>query len=292
MIIEIVNNDIVLKNTDSFKLCDIFDCGQCFRFNRLENGDYIGTAFEKTIRISQNEDTVVLHNTTAEDFENVWYHFFDLDRDYSKIKQSLLKADDDVIRSAIEYGSGIRILKQDLWETIISFIISASNNIPRIKGIIERLCKEFGVPHEYEGNTYYSFPSAHTIAALDKEALSSIRAGFREKYILKCAQLVDSGEFDLVKLFTLSTADAKKELMSLSGIGNKVSDCILLFALGRFDSFPVDVWIKRIMEYCYFKNTEQTIPTISDFAKRNFGENGGIAQQYLFYYARSLHIGT
>ena len=138
MIIEIVNNDIVLKNTDSFKLCDIFDCGQCFRFNRLENGDYIGTAFEKTIRISQNEDTVVLHNTTAEDFENVWYHFFDLDRDYSKIKQSLLKADDDVIRSAIEYGSGIRILKQDLWETIISFIISASNNIPRIKGIIER----------------------------------------------------------------------------------------------------------------------------------------------------------
>ena len=292
MIIEIVNNDIVLKNTDSFKLCDIFDCGQCFRFNRLENGDYIGTAFEKTIRISQNEDTVVLHNTTAEDFENVWYHFFDLDRDYSKIKQSLLKADDDVIRSAIEYGSGIRILKQDLWETIISFIISASNNIPRIKGIIERLCKEFGVPHEYEGNTYYSFPSAHTIAALDKEALSSIRAGFREKYILKCAQFVDSGEFDLDKLFTLSTADAKKELMSLSGIGNKVSDCILLFALGRFDSFPVDVWIKRIMEYCYFKNTEQTIPTISDFAKRNFGENGGIAQQYLFYYARSLHIGT
>ena len=101
MIIEIVNNDIVLKNTDSFKLCDIFDCGQCFRFNRLENGDYIGTAFEKTIRISQNEDTVVLHNTTAEDFENVWYHFFDLARDYSKIKQSLLKADDDVIRQLL-----------------------------------------------------------------------------------------------------------------------------------------------------------------------------------------------
>lgn len=292
MNIETRNNDIVLNNVSDFKISDIFLCGQCFRFNSVAENEYIGTAFGKTIRISQNGNCVILHSTTMADFQNIWYKFFDFDRDYSQLKAELLKDGDSIMESAIAYGGGIRILKQELWETIISFIISASNNIPRIKKIIELLCTNFGNAHEYEGNTYYSFPDAQTISKLSEADLSVIRAGFRTKYILNCAKAVNSGEFDIDSLYSLDTPNAKKSLMSISGIGNKVSDCILLFALNRFDSFPVDVWIKRIMEYCYFENNEQSIPTVSEFANRKFGELGGIAQQYLFYYAHDLRIGT
>lgn len=288
----IKNNDILIKNVTDFKLSDIFDCGQCFRFNPDGNGGYIGTAYCKTVRITQAGDTVTLHNTSKSDFDSIWRNFLDLDRDYTAIKRELTKNTDTVMLNAIDYGGGIRILKQDLWETVISFIISASNNIPRIKKIIELLCTNFGTSHIYEGKTYYSFPDAKTIASLHPEELDVIRAGFRTKYIYACAKCVADGEFELDKLFKMSTQDAKRELMKLNGIGNKVADCILLFALNRFDSFPVDVWIKRIMEYCYFENEPQEIPVISELASAKFGELGGIAQQYLFYYARSLKIGT
>lgn len=284
------NSNILVREITDFKLSDTFDCGQCFRFNPDENGGYIGTAYGKTVRITQSDDTLILHNTTEADFYDVWCNFLDFSRDYTKIKSAL--ASDSVMKNAIDYGGGIRILRQELWETVISFIISASNNIPRIKKIIELLCTNFGTAHQYEGKTYYTFPDADTIASLSIDELDIIRAGFRTKYIYNCAKLVASGEYDLEKLFTLSTTEAKHELLKLSGIGNKVADCILLFSLNRFDSFPVDVWIKRIMEYCYFDNTPQTIPTISEFASKKFGELGGIAQQYLFYYARSLKIGA
>lgn len=286
------NGDILLKNAADFKLCDIFNCGQCFRFNPDGDGSYIGTAFGKTVRISQTDEAVVLHSTAREDFDGVWHHFLDLDRDYSSIKAMLTKDSDPIMTAAIQHGDGIRILNQELWETIISFIISASNNIPRIKKIIETLCENFGVPHTYEGRTYYSFPTPDVIAALSESELSVIKAGFRTKYILACAKAVQDGSFDLELISKLSTPAAKQRLMSLNGVGNKVSDCILLFSLGRFDSFPIDVWIKRVMEHCYFNGEEQSIKTISDFASKKFGELGGIAQQYLFHYARCLRIGT
>lgn len=286
------NNNILICESLDFKLSDTFDCGQCFRFNPDGNGGYIGTAYGKTVRITEDGNTITLHNTTEADFYDVWYHFLDLDRDYGKIKLLLTNSSDSVMAKAVDYGGGIRILKQDLWETIVSFIISASNNIPRIKKIIELLCANFGTPHEYEGNTHYSFPDAKTIASLSPGELDVIRAGFRTKYIHACAQRVANGEFNLDSLYEMSTPDAKRELMTFNGIGNKVADCILLFALNKFDSFPIDVWIKRIMEYCYFENKPQSIPIISEFAQNKFGELGGIAQQYLFYYARSLKIGT
>lgn len=286
------NGNIIIREVTDFKLSDTFNCGQCFRFNTCDDGGYIGTAHGKTVRITQDNNTVILHNTSERDFYDIWYDFFDFDRDYGSIKSYLAKDGDPIMQNAAEYGSGIHILRQDIWETVVSFIISASNNIPRIKKIIELLCSNFGTPHTYEGNTYYSFPDAHTLAMLSFEELDVIRAGFRTKYILSCAKLADSGEFDLKKLFDMETADAKRELLKIKGVGNKVADCILLFSLNRFDSFPVDVWIKRIMEYCYFDNTPQTIPVIFDFAQKRFGNLGGIAQQYLFYYARSLKIGT
>lgn len=283
------NDNVILKNPADFNLTHIFDCGQCFRFNKLDDTSYLGVAFGRALKISEKDGIVTLYDTSREDFESIWYDFFDLSRDYGKIKSIL--SSDSVMKQAISCGEGIRILKQDLWETIVSFIISQSNNIPRIKGIVERLCSNFGEKISYMGNTYYGFPSADKIASLSLEELSVIRAGFRDKYILNAASAVKSGELSLDYLNSLPTPEAKKALMSIKGIGNKVSDCILLFGMGRADSFPVDVWIKRIMEYCYFDG-EQSIKTISELAEKKFGVLGGYAQQYLFFYARENKLGT
>lgn len=292
MDIEISDNNIVITNQPDFELSHIFDCGQCFRFDLQPDGSYIGTAYGRTIKLSKQNNEIILHDTSYEDFKSIWYDYLDLGRDYTAIKAQLTQGGDEVMKTAALYGSGIRILNQDMWEAMISFIISASNNIPRIKKIISLLCSNFGTAHEYMGKTFYSFPTAERIAELSLEDLSVIRAGFRDKYILDCAKKVASGEIDLTAIKALATPQAKKVLMSIYGIGNKVSDCILLFGMGRFDSFPVDVWIKRVMEYCYFGNTEQPIKTISQYAEEHFGELGGIAQQYLFFYAREQKIGT
>ena len=283
------DNNTILRNVPDFDLRHIFDCGQCFRFNPDGENAYIGTAFGRTLRISQNGDEIVLHDTPLEDFNSVWYGFFDLERDYGNIKSRL--SSDEVMREAAAYGSGIRILRQELWETVISFIISASNNIPRIKGIIERLCAAFGDEIHYMGGTYYSFPAPERLASLTLEDLSVIRAGFRDKYILNAAKKIASGEISLEYISTLPTPEAKAELMKISGVGNKVSDCILLFGLGRTDSFPVDVWIKRITEHCFF-GREASVKEVSELAEQKFGELGGFAQQYLFFWARDNKIGT
>jgi len=289
MEIQVQNNNIILKNVKDFNLNHIFDCGQAFRFNKTGQNTYTGVAFGQALTISQSYNEVILYNTTYENFVNVWYEFFDLDNDYSKIKSTL--ATDEFMSEATKHGYGIRILRQDLWETIISFIISASNNVPRIKGIVERLCQAFGNELEYMGNIYYTFPSADKLAALNLEDLSVIRAGFRDKYILDAAKKICDGTISLEAIKAMSTSDAKNALMTINGIGNKVSDCILLFGLNRQDSFPVDVWIKRIMEYCYFTE-EQPINVISDYAKEKFGNLGGYAQQYLFFWARENKIGV
>ncbi len=284
-----IDNNLIVTGLRDFNLKHIFDCGQCFRFNEVSENTYFGIAKGKALLISQSEDAITLYDTCEDDWNNIWFDYFDLSRDYGKIKSRL--SEDKIMEEAISYGSGIRILNQDLWEAVISFIISASNNIPRIKGIIERFCENFGKRIEYMGNTYYSFPDANTTASLSTDDLAVIRAGFRDKYILDAAKKFKNGELSDTHIHSLSTYDAKQVLMSINGVGNKVSDCILLFGLGRVDSFPVDVWIKRIMEYCYF-DSEQSIETICSFAKDKFGDMGGFAQQYLFFYARENKIGT
>ncbi len=280
-IMEIINkdNNIVLKNVSDFELSHIFDCGQCFRFSKTGENTYTGVSFGKALTISKNGDDIVLHGTSSEDFENIWYNYLDLSRDYSKIKNRL--SGDGCMDNAIKEGYGIRILNQDLFEVIISFIISQSNNIPRIKKIIETLCKTAGEKINYEGKTYYSFPSPEAILECD---ISLLHAGYRDKYITGAAKLVkDSPDF-LDELKAASSKTAKKMLLSIYGIGNKVADCIMLFGLGRTDSFPVDVWMQRIMEQLYFKK-KCTKSEISEYAAKKFGDLGGIAQQYLFYYA-------
>ncbi len=284
------DNSLILEEVSDFELCHTFDCGQCFRWDREGENRYFGVACGKALLIEKTECSIVLHGTSIEDFEKIWKTYFDFSRDYTAIKKAL--SSDSVMAEAMSFGGGIRILNQEPFEALISFIISASNNIPRIKGIIARLCESFGEKGSYMGREYYTFPTANKLASLSLEELSVIRAGFRNKYILAAAKAVAEGEIDLDKVRQLPTNEAKQMLMNLKGVGSKVSDCTLLFGLSKCDSFPVDVWVKRIMEYCYFDKKDTANAVIEKYAAEHFGEYGGFAQQYLFYWARENKIGV
>ena len=281
------NGDIILENMPDFDLKSTFDCGQCFRWN-CENGGFSGVAMGHYLHILKKDGKFIFKDTDLDTFNSVWRKYFDFDRDYSKIKAELSK--DAVLKDAIAFGGGIRILNQDAFECLISFIISASNNIPRIKKIIGLLCENFGEALYFGGNTYYKFPTADALSALTLDDLQIIKAGFRDKYILAAAKAVASGQLDLDALKNASFDYAKSQLLRLSGVGEKVASCILLFGLHKSEGFPVDVWVKRIMEYCYFDG-ERTKEEITEFAKDKFGMLGGFAQQYLFYWARENKIG-
>ena len=264
----------VLSNTN---LSHIFECGQCFRWNSDADGSYIGVVENEVVRARIADNTFILDGTTNEAF---WKNYFDLNADYTEIKNKLNK--DKILKKCIEYGYGIRILKQEPFEAIISFIISANNNIPRIKKIIEALCRLYGQRLEFEGREYYTFPTAQTLAKLEISDLAPIRAGFRDKYIIDAARKISSSEVDLQKIHAMSTVQARNELMKIKGVGKKVADCVLLFGFSRLDVFPQDVWIKRILNDAY-----SVAPTnIDEFSRNKFGAYGGLAQQYLFYYHR------
>ena len=281
---------ICIDNVTDLDLRQTLDCGQSFRWTENADGSFDGIAFGKKVRVRLDGERLYIENSNKADFESIWKDYFDLELDYGKIREQISEIH-PVLKEAAKYAPGIRILRQEPYEALCTFIISQNNNIKRIKGIVQRLCENFGKQISYMGKTYYTFPDTDTIYSLSKEDLSVIRSGFRDKYIMDAADKFKSGTLTEEYIKSLSTPDAKKALMTINGVGNKVSDCILLFGLGRVDSFPVDVWIKRIMEYCYFDG-EQSIPAISAFAEKHFGDIGGFAQQYLFFYARENKIGT
>ena len=281
---------ICIDNVTDLDLRQTLDCGQSFRWTENADGSFDGIAFGKKVRVRLDGERLYIENSNKADFESIWKDYFDLELDYGKIREEISEIH-PVLKEAAKYAPGIRILRQEPYEALCTFIISQNNNIKRIKGIVQRLCENFGKQISYMGKTYYTFPDTDTIYSLSKEDLSVIRSGFRDKYIMDAADKFKSGTLTEEYIKSLSTPDAKKALMTINGVGNKVSDCILLFGLGRVDSFPVDVWIKRIMEYCYFDG-EQSIPAISAFAEKHFGDIGGFAQQYLFFYARENKIGT
>lgn len=215
--------------------------------------------------------------------------YFDLNRNYSEIKEKLSKIDENVNLS-IKYGDGIRILNQDLWETIISFIISANNNIPRIKGIIERLSEKYGKEIKWNGEKYYTFPTPEELQNASVQDFRDLGTGFRDIRLYETTKMVLEKKVDLVDLYNLNTLDAREKLLSLSGVGPKVADCILLFSdLKRFDVFPIDVWVRRVMNELYIKNPDENKVNkkdIAKIAKEKFGDLEGLAQQYLFYWKR------
>ncbi|MGN0722227.1 MAG: DNA glycosylase [Anaerovoracaceae bacterium] len=322
----------IYEGVKDFNLDHIFDCGQCFRWTRQEDGSYTGIAMGKPVNVSLKESAggdpageadragraggagagadnaggrpgpdgdgsgeprlnLVIDNCSKEDFETIWKGYLDLDRDYGKIKETL-SASDEVMAKAISGGEGIRILRQELWETIVSFIISQNNNIPRIKGCIEKLAQLFGEPAgEYGGVKFYNVPSPEVMAELTAEDLAPVRLGYRAPYLVETArQVMERGGMDAVaaELEAARTPEEACEyLRGFQGVGPKVASCIALFGLGRLEAFPIDVWVRRVMNRLYGID-EKDIKGMNAYAAEHFGANGGIAQQYLFYYIRGL----
>lgn len=280
----------VIKGCTSFEPRDIFDCGQCFRWNVEEDGSYTGIFGSNVLNVKKDDGNILITGICDDDIDDVCRKYFDLDRDYDEIKLHLSEIDEH-LKQSIEYGKGIRILNQDLWEMIISFIISANNNIPRIKGIIERMSKKYGKEIKFNGVKYYTFPTPESLAQASREDLRNLGMGFRDKYIYETTKRINEKTFDLDAFSNLEdTAEMRKQLLTLPGVGPKVADCILLFStLSRFDVFPIDVWVRRVMNELYIHNTEEAKVNkkeIEKIALEKFGDLQGLAQQYLFYWKR------
>ena len=269
------NGEIEVTGVGDFDLVRIFECGQCFRWEADANGVYTGVAFGCVVRLRREGESVFISGG-PEDFEKIWRGYFDLDRDYAEIRRRLCV--DEFMCRAAGYGSGIRILRQDRWEALCSFIISQCNNIPRIKKIIAALCHQFGDRLEFGGEEYYAFPSAERLAALGEADLAPLRCGYRAPYILGAAEAVVCGKLDLDSLSKKTPEEARKALKKLRGVGDKVADCVMLFGLNMLDAFPRDIWMRRALAEHYGPGFDAGI----------FTPYAGVAQQYIFYYARSL----
>ena len=263
-------NFIVIPDVRDLDLEQTLDCGQSFRWTKQDDGSFSGVAFGKYVNISLDGTDMVIKNAAPED-EKIWREYFDLELDYGKIRGDISKLH-PVLEEAARYAPGIRILRQEPYEALCTFIISQNNNIKRIKGIVARLCESFGDEID-EG--VYTFPTAERLAELTPDDLAPLRAGFRNRYIIDSAKKVASGEVDLELCKTADYEAARAELMKITGVGVKVADCTLLFGMHRVEAFPVDVWMKRAMEKLF--------PGMS---ANDFGEYAGIAQQYIFHYSR------
>lgn len=279
-----------IKNINSFELVDIFECGQCFRWNKEDDGSYTGVFKKNVLNVKKVENSVIFKGICNDNIQNVVKEYFDLDRNYEQIKKTLSKIDNNM-KLSIEYGKGIRILNQDLWEMIISYIISANNNIPRIKGIIEKLSKNYGDEIVYNEKKYYTFPTVEQLKDVRVDDFRKLGVGFRDVRLYETTQMILNNEVNLQELEQeKDTIKVREKLLKLSGVGPKVADCILLFStLKRFDVFPIDVWVRRVMNELYIKNEiEEKVSKkeIENIAREKFGNLEGIAQQYLFYWRR------
>lgn len=290
MVIIVKEQRYILRNQNSFELKDIFECGQCFRWNRQEDESYTGVIKNAIINVKKENENIIFTAKCDGDIKEIIEYYFDLKTNYEDIKQKLSNID-KYLKTSVEYGKGIRILNQDLWETIISFIISANNNIPRIKGIIERLSEKYGNEIEWDGKKYYTFPSIKQLKDVTVEDYRKIGLGFRDVRLYETTKMILNKEVDLEELKkNPNTQEVRNELLKLSGVGPKVADCILLFSdLKRFDVFPIDVWVRRVMNDLYIKKDNETKVNkteIEKLAEEKFGDLKGLAQQYLFYWRR------
>ncbi len=284
------DNMVILKGVLDFEPKHIFECGQCFRWNKEEDNSYTGVAMGRVINVSKEGDSVYLKNSNLEDFNNIWLDYFDFKTDYSQIKFKLKNMDEYLLK-ATDFGSGIRILRQDPWEMLISFIISSNNRIPMIQKAIQNLSEKYGTYiGNFNGRDYYNFPSPNQLNKASIEDIRACSTGFRDKYIKSSTEKVINEGLDVYNYKSLPTEECRKRLMEFNGVGPKVCDCISLFGMQKYDTFPVDVWVKRVMQEFYVED-DMSLPKIRKYALDKFGDLSGFAQQYLFYYARELGIG-
>ena len=282
------DNKIIVHDIRDFNITHIFECGQCFRWNREEDGSYTGVVKNKVINVLQQKNTVEFNNINTDDYDII-KNYFDFDTDYETIKNTLNT--DEIMAEAIKFGEGIRILNQEEWETMISFMISANNRIPMIKKVIENLSVSFGdYIGNYRGKDYFSFPTAERLSAAPVERILECKAGFRAPRIKAAATRFLYEKDKIYNIKNMSYNEGLAYLKTYKGIGDKVANCILLFSMKHFDTFPVDVWVRRVMQTLYVSK-ETKDADIRKFAENKFGKYSGFAQQYLFFYARENGIG-
>jgi len=295
------DNYIIIEEVKNFKLKHIFECGQIFRFEEIAEGDFVVIAFGKVIELKEDGSNILIYNSTEEEVRNIWLKYLDLDRDYSKIKEELSK--DSLLRESIEFGYGVRVLNQDPFEMLISFIISARNNIPSIKKTVNKIAVKWGKEVQYKGNIYFTFPNILEIKDATLEEIQETGASFRSKYIidtiknvynstnenLKMSEDNLSLKYNLDYIKGLNDDECHEALQEFKGVGAKVADCIMLFSMEKTSAFPVDVWVKRAMIHFYGAE-DSSLNKIRIFARNKLGNLAGFAQQYLFYYARENKI--
>ncbi|WP_026886568.1 DNA-3-methyladenine glycosylase family protein [Clostridium beijerinckii] len=303
--VEFYDNYLRIKEVSNFKLKHIFECGQIFRFEEIAENNFIVIAFGKLIEIKEDGNDVIIYNSTKEDFQNIWLKYFDLDRDYSIIKDELSK--DVLLKQSIEFGYGVRVLNQDPFEMLLSFIISARNNIPSIKKTVNKISNKWGKEITYKNKIYYAFPNIDEIKDATLEEIQETGASFRSKYIFDTIKNVftskmenenlrtnDTNEYikyDLDYIKNLDDDECHNALQEFKGVGSKVADCIMLFSMEKTSAFPVDVWVKRAMIHFYGAE-DASLNKIRIFGRNKFGKLAGFAQQYLFYYARENKINV
>lgn len=284
------DNLVILEDVENFDAKAIFTCGQAFRWYEKKNGSFTTVHLGRVLNVLNEDDKVIFKGTNLEEFNEIWIDYFDLNTNYQSIRKSL--ANNEILANAMEYGKGIRILNQNHFEMLISFIISANNMIPRIRKSIEVISMRYGkFICEDENRKYYSFPTVEELSKATVEELREFaKVGFRDKRIFDTVNMIKNENIDLDSFENLETDNLREELLKFSGVGNKVADCIMLFSYKRGEVFPVDVWIKRVMEELFIKE-ETPVKKISKEADRIFGKYAGYAQQYLFYYGREEKIG-
>ena len=284
-----MEQEYILENCKSFEPEHIFECGQCFRWNKEQDGSYTGVFKQNVMNVRKENNDVIFTGICNGDIKKECIEYFDLNTDYENIKKNLSGIDDN-LKISIKYGEGIRILNQDLWEALISFIISANNNIPRIKGIIERISKNYGNKIIWKNKEYFTFPIPENLAKANVEDLRKLGLGFRDVRVYETTKIVNENKYKLKELENEKNVDKlREELLKFPGVGPKVADCIMLFSLKKLEVFPIDVWVRRVMNELYIKNEDETKVNkreIERLAKEKYGNLAGIAQQYLFYWRR------
>lgn len=285
--------EYILQNVDSFELNHVFDCGQCFRRNQQPDWSYTWIFWNNILNIQKKSDSVIFSWIVDWDIQTIVNQYFDLGRDYAKIKSELSKVD-NYMKESIEYWHGIRLLNQNLRENIISFIISANNNIPRIKWIIERLSQKYWTEIERNGQKYYTFPTTQQLREVSISDYRKLWLWFRDVRLYETTRMILDGKIDLNSLYKKDTQIVKNELLNLSWIWPKVADCILLFSdLKRLEVFPIDVRVRRVMNELYIHNPDETKVNknqIQRLAREKFWDYAWLAQEYLFYRARTQKI--
>lgn len=271
-----------------FNLKYTLECGQCFRWKKVDEY-YIGIIKDRVIKIRQEENYLYILSNKEENLEEAVKEYFELDKDYESIERRIAKVD-EYVKKAVSNTSGLRHLNQDLFETIISYIISANNNIPRISKSVNEISKRYGKKIVFDNEEYYLFPTPEELKNVSMEEYRECGVGFRDKYIFNTVKEINDGNLNLDEIKELSTELLREKLLSLMGIGPKVADCILLFSCGRQEVFPIDVWVERVMKKLYFKEINVSKKEILKYSDENFGSDAGIIQQHLFYNIREKMI--